>query len=576
MMLTLCAGGKLTPADITTLLAALAVMLVVARLLGELARRFHQPAVLGEICAGILLGPTVLGLIAPDLLDSLFPTSGNVAIGLEFFIALAVTLMLLAAGLEVDLSSALKQGRATVLVSLAGMIAPFVLGFGVAWLLPDLLGLDDPELKLPFALFFGVALSITALPVIARIMIDLNLLRSDMGMLIMSSAMINDLVGWIGFALILAMVPQSGEQVGGSLAETVGMTLLFLAIMLTAARWAAHRALPFIQAHFAWPGGVLTFVLAAGIACAAYTESIGIHSIFGSFIAGVVIGDSRHLRSNTRETIHEFVMNIFAPIFFAGIGLRISFVESFDLVLVLLVLVVALIGKIGGCYVGARWAGIHHRPSLAIGMGMSARGAMEIILAQLARSAGIINDKAFVAIVIMALATSMLAGPAMARLTRGTQRRRLTDLISEPQYVADLDAVTARQAIEQLAAVAGPLAEVEPADILDQAWRREQLMSTGLSDGLAVPHARLANLKKPLVVIGRSTGGVDFNAPDGRRARLICLILSSAENPETQIEMLGVIASAFADTDVRRDAMAAENYTQLLAALNRKAHAPAE
>jgi len=566
------AAAALSPRDITTVLAALAVMLVTARLLGELARRVGQPAVLGEILAGIVLGPTILGVISPNLFASLFPTEGAAALGLEFFIALAVTLMLLAAGLEVDLSSALKQGKSTLLVSVTGIVFPFALGAGMAWLMPGELGLHDESLLTPFALFFGVALSITALPVIAKILIDLNILKSDMGMLIMSSAMINDLLGWIGFAMILAMLPQTGEAVTGGLMQTIGMTLVFLAVMLTGARWAANRVLPFVQAHFAWPGGVLTFVLAAGILCAAYTEYLGIHSIFGAFIAGVAIGDSRHLRQETRETIHQFIMNVFAPIFFAGIGLRVSFVASFDLSMVLLVLVVALVGKVGGCYLGAKWAGMASRESLAVGMGMSARGAMEIILAQLARSVGLITDKAFVAIVIMALATSLLAGPAMQRLTQKRQRRRIAQVLSERQYVPGLAADTCQGAIEELSAVAGRILKLDARAIAEAAWQREQLAPTGLERGIAVPHARLANVSRPLIVIGRSARGVDFNASDGRPARLVCLIVSPEGDALSQLEMLDMIARAFSNPATLADARGADNYTQLLAALNRPEH----
>jgi len=568
----LAAGtGALTPNDITTLFLSLAIILLTARLLGEIARRLGQPAVLGEILAGVVLGPTFLGAISPDVFSSLFPLEGNVSLGLEMFTAVAVTLMLLAAGLEVDLTSALKQGKATLLVSTTGMVFPFICGISLAWFMPQMLGMEAGSDKLPFALFIGVALSITALPVIAKILLDLNLIKSDMGTLIMSSAMINDLIGWIGFAMILAMVPGDTDAAenGSSLLQTMSMTLLFIGVMLTIGRWLSHKTLPWVQAHFEWPGGVLTYVMIGGILCAAYTEWLGIHSIFGAFIAGVAIGDSRHLREGTRHTLHQFIMNIFAPIFFASIGLRVSFVESFDWGIVLLVLAVALIGKIGGCYIGAKWAGLTRRESLAIGMGMSARGAMEIILAQLAKEAGLINDKAFVAIVIMAIVTSLIAGPAMQKLTLRRQKRKLSVILSDKQFIPDVAAIGRREAIAELATQAAELSGLDAVTITETTWQREELMSTGLSGGIATPHARLDNLKSPLMIIGRSTRGVDFDAPDARPAHLICLLLTHKDDPDSQLEMLDMIGRTFSNPATVSDAAEASNYTELLAALNR-------
>ena len=236
-----------------------------------------------------------------------------------------------------------------------------------------------------------------------------------MGMLVISAAMLNDLVGWIGFAVVLALLPRDPAVAaeGHGVVTTIALTLLFLGAMLTVGRWLAHRVLPYVQSRWSYPGGVLGLVLVIALVSAAFTEYLGIHSIFGAFVAGVAIGDSHHLRERTRDTIHQFVMNIFAPVFFASIGLRINFVASFEFSAVAIVLIVALLGKVIGCYFGAKLARLSSRESWGVGFGMAAQGAVGIILGQLARQANLITDELLVAIVIMALATSLIAGPAM-------------------------------------------------------------------------------------------------------------------------------------------------------------------
>jgi Kef-type K+ transport system membrane component KefB len=637
----LLAAGPLSYEQITVFLLAFGVLLGTARLFGEIARRFGQPTVLGEILAGIVLGATVLG--NPAILGNdganvqfyhwLFPTyelnqAGDPVeyvpldeidqlaldkpedpqavpladggldaaaqtdidspvkqkydggyLSMTMFLNLAAVFLLLVAGLEVDLSVVWKQGKAALLVSLMGMVVPFAAGFGLAYLMPRVLGFDtETGQMLPFALFLGIAMSITALPVIAKILMDLNMFRSDMGMLIMSSAMVNDLLGWIGFAMVLALVAagveaaasggvaDTGAATAGLLA-TVGWTFLFVGGMLTLGRWVIHKILPFIQAHSSWPGGVLGFVLSVALVCAAATEAIGIHSIFGAFIAGVAIGDSKHLRAKTRETIEQFINNIFAPLFFAGIGLRVNFIEGFDLMAVSIVLVIAILGKVVGCYFGALWAGLSKRESAAIGMGMSARGAMEIILGQLALSAGLITEKLFVAIVVMAIATSLIAGPAMQAILRQKQKRRLEDVISEKGFAGRLNCTNRKDAIRELSVLAAEITELEPEQIARAVWRREMLQSTGLPGGIAVPHARISDLEKPVVVVGQSMAGIDFDAADGSPAEIICLLLTPAADGEAQLELLAAVAEAFHNRETHRHAVDAETYTEFKAAL---------
>ena len=212
-----------------------------------------------------------------------------------------------------------------------------------------------------FALFLATAMSISALPVIARTLMDLNLYHTDIGMIVVSAAIFNDLLGWTIFALILGML--GTRTAGFGVAWTILLTLSFCAVMLTLGRWLINRSLPFLQAYAHWPAGALGFIVTPGLFGAAFTEFIGIHAIFGSFIVGIAIGASRHMHERTRVLLEEFVSFIFAPVFFASIGLKVNFVTHFDLQLVTLMLFLACVGKFAGAVAGARWGGLAIRES---------------------------------------------------------------------------------------------------------------------------------------------------------------------------------------------------------------------
>jgi Kef-type K+ transport system membrane component KefB len=403
--------GKLGHADVVHLLVQLSVMLVMGRLFAELLRKMNQPAVIGEILAGILLGPTVLGMLKPDWFEALYPAGAVAGVVLSGFVQVAVIMLLFIAGLEVDLHIVWQQGRQALTTSLFGLIIPFVLGFVFPYLFPQFFGIADVNGRLTFALFMGTAMAITALPVIVRILMDINLFKSRMGLLVVASAMVDDLVGWLIFSVILGLIGKEGGSM--PLINTIILTIGFAAFMLTAGRGMLNRVLPWVNKKFAWPGGVLSLSLALCFMAAAFTEYIGIHAIFGAFIMGVALGDSEHFSERAKEIVHQFINNVFAPLFFVSIGLRVNFILNFDLGLTLIILAIAFVGKIVGSGLGTRLGGFSWKESLAAGFGMNARGAMEIILGIIALENGLINEKVFVSLVIMALVTSMTSGPLM-------------------------------------------------------------------------------------------------------------------------------------------------------------------
>lgn len=403
--------GKLSHADVVHLLVQLSAMLVMGRLFAEAARKLHQPAVIGEIIAGILLGPTVLGMLQPEWFEALYPTGSGAGVVLTGLVQIAVVMLLFIAGLEVDLHIVWQQGRQAVTTSFFGLIIPFSIGFTFPYFFSEFFGINDVNARLTFALFMGTAMAITALPVIVRILMDLNIFKSRMGLLVVASAMVDDLVGWLIFSVILGLIGKGGGSM--PLINTVILTIGYAAFMLTIGRGILNRLLPWVNKKLAWPGGVLSISLALCFLAGAFTEYIGIHAIFGAFIMGVALGDSEHFSERAKEIVHQFINNIFAPLFFVSIGLRVNFIANFDAVLTLVIILIAFTGKIIGSGLGARIGGFSWKESLAAGFGMNARGAMEIILGLIALENGLINEKVFVSLVIMALVTSMTSGPLM-------------------------------------------------------------------------------------------------------------------------------------------------------------------
>jgi Kef-type K+ transport system membrane component KefB len=401
--------SKLSQHEIMALLVQLSVMLIMGRLFAELARKVKQPAVVGEIIAGLILGPTILGMFQPDWFETLFPV-GSSSLVLDGFVQIAVVMLLFIAGLEVDLHIVLQQGKQAIYTSFFGLIIPFMFGFTFPYFYPEFFESTDPSRHLAYSLFMGTSMAITALPVIARILMDLNILKSRMGMLVISSAMITDLVGWLIFSVVLGMI---GKEQNMSILNTLLLTVGFTVAMLTIGRGIMNRTLPWVNKNFAWPGGLLSLSLALCFLGAAFTEYIGIHAVFGAFIVGVALGDSEHLSERAKEIIHQFINNIFAPLFFVAIGLKVNFIANFDIVLTMSIIAIAFAGKIIGSGWGTRLGGFTWRESIAASFGMNARGAMEIILGLVALENGLIGERVFVSLVIMALVTSMTSGPLM-------------------------------------------------------------------------------------------------------------------------------------------------------------------
>ncbi|QDU64787.1 High-affinity Na(+)/H(+) antiporter NhaS3 [Planctomycetes bacterium Pan216] len=556
---------QLSNEQLSIMFLSLGTLLIVARILGEASLWIGQPAVLGEMLAGVVLGPTILGTVAPGIFDELFPAKGANALVLSGLTNVYIALFLLVTGLEMDLKTVFAQGRAVLLVGALSIIFPFAIGFGVAWTLPTMIGFEPKANLLNFALFVATALSISSLPILSKTLMDLNLYRTNFGAICIAAAVLNDLIGWLLFAAILAMI--QGQGTGGGVATTILMTIGFALGMLTIGRWLCHRILPWLQAYTHWPGGLLAALVALAFFCAALTEWIGVHAIFGAFLVGVAVGDSPHFNRRTRWMLDQFISFIFAPVFFATIGLRVNFAENFHLPLVVVFFTIACVGKIAGALLGAKLSGLENRESWAVAFGLNSRGSMEIILGFLALRNGLIGEQLFVALVITAMGTSIMCGPLVKALLSTDKSLSLASCITAHGFVNPLEANDRKGAIEELAALVSADVGIEASVIAESVWRRERQMASGTQNCIALPTAGIEGLPSPAIAVGMSPTGVDFQSFDGRPAQLVALILVPPKHEADQRRLGGEIAQLFKQWKVRQTALHAPTRTEFLAIL---------
>ncbi len=528
----------LTAQQIVIFLVSISTMLLFARLFGELFIRIKIPPIVGEILAGIILGPTVLGTIFPDIYKWLF-TSGNVRIALDGLTNIAIILLLLISGIEVDLSVVIKNRKAAFVTGLMGIIVPFIIGFGFSYLFPELMGIKEEQYKFLFALFMGTALSISALPVIAKTLMDLRLFKTKAGLIIISSAMFNDIIGWLIFSVILGMMGASKS--GFSITEIIIILFLFIIITFFIGRRLLNSAIKVIQEKTSYPGGIINFILILGFLGAAFTEYIGIHGIIGAFILGIAIGDSSVLREETKKIIHQFIINIFAPLFFVSIGLWINFIANFDIVLVLIIISLGVTGKIIGSGLGAYWSGSDKNESLLIASGLNSRGTMEIILGLLAFEVGLIHRTVFVALVMMALFTTLMSAP----LIKYFSSKKITfESLIKPGLVFLNLKQNKSEVIKNLVNALSRNFDIDTENVFREISIREEFNPTGIANYLALPHTK-TKINMPAAAIAVHSTGLNFEAADNLPSKIIILLLIPEGQNELQLQLLSEIARKF-------------------------------
>jgi Kef-type K+ transport system membrane component KefB len=395
---------------LSILLTQIIVILTMAGLFRRLFRWIHQPPVMGEMVAGIILGPSVLGLIYPPALLFLFPASSLET--LRQLSQIGVVLFMFIVGTELNVRHLREKGSAAVMISHASIIVPFLLGTALSLFLYRELAPAGTSFN-AFALFIGVAMSITAFPVLARILEDRGLSQTTLGSIAITCAAVDDVTAWCILALVIALVKSAGL---GSSAMTIGLTLVFAVLMFFVVRPQLARVIkePDSQFH---RRRLIPIILAFVLACALLTETIGIHALFGAFVAGVVMPPSTEFRIFLKDKLEAFSSYALLPLFFAFTGLRTQVTLLNDWlgwVLCAVIILVAIAGKLGGSMFMARWTGMSWTQSFSIGVLMNTRGLVELVVLNIGYDLGILSGRIFAMMVLMALVTTFITGPLLS------------------------------------------------------------------------------------------------------------------------------------------------------------------
>lgn len=429
----LAIGGQLPHSDLTTtvFVAEVLLMLLVGRLLGELMQRVGQPAVLGQLLAGILLGPTVLGNVWPQAHHAIFPNTPEQTKMIEAVSQLGILMLLLLAGMETDFAIVKRMRRTALFSSLSGIIFPFACGLFLGEMLPDSM-LPEPEKRIVTALFLATALSISSVKIVAMVIMEVDFMRRNIGQLILASAIIDDTIGWIILAMISGIAAEGTLNVKG-VSLTVGGTLIFLALSFTFGRRIVAHVIRWTNDNLRIEFAVLSAILVLMCLMSIITELIGVHTVLGAFVVGMLVRQSPILTKQIHEQIRGLIIALFAPIFFAVAGLSVDLTILKHLYLVELaigLILIASLGKLVGCYIGGRLGQLSSREATALAIGMNARGTTEIIVASIGLSIGVVSQDIYTLIVVMAVTTTMVMPPMLRwALTRipptGEEKQRL-------------------------------------------------------------------------------------------------------------------------------------------------------
>jgi Kef-type K+ transport system membrane component KefB/nucleotide-binding universal stress UspA family protein len=423
-------AGKSGPSEVL-FLAQVLVLLFVGRALGELMQRIGQPAVMGQLIAGILLGPSVFGALLPDLQHALFTSAPEQKAMLNAVSQLGILMLLLLTGMETDLALVRKVRRAAFSVSVTGIAVPFACGFALGEFLPDSM-LPRPDLRLITSLFLGTALSISSVKIVAMVVREMNFMRRNVGQVIVASAIIDDTIGWIIIAITFGIALHGGVDPMSLAKSVIGVTL-FLAFSFTLGRRIVFRLIRWSNDVFVSDAAVITTILVIMGVMALITDFIGVHTVLGAFVAGILVGQSPILTRHIDEQLRGLIVALFAPVFFGLAGLSADLTVLVDwhlLVLTLGLILIASLGKFGGAFLGGWFGGLTRAESFALAAGMNARGSTEVVVASIGLSMGALSQNLFTMIVAMAVVTTMAMPPmlrwALSRLPmREDERLRL-------------------------------------------------------------------------------------------------------------------------------------------------------
>lgn len=433
---------------LATFLAQLIALMVFGRLIGEAMTRLGQPAIFGQLLAGVVLGPSLFGALAPGLHAMVFPAKGEVPKMIDAISQVGILLLLLLTGMETNVQLVRRRFHVVLATSLSGIAVPFVCGMAVGYLMPDHLVPDEGR-RLVTALFIGTALSISSVKIVAMVLMEVGFIRRDLGQLILGTAILDDSLAWIIVSVIAGMAARNAidlPQIGLSVAAA----LAFLAFSLTLGRRLVAALIRWSNDSLAIEFPVITAVLVVTFAMALTTDLIGVHSALGAFIAGVVIGQAPILKGHIEQELRGLILAFFSPVFFAVAGLHMDLTTLASpamLGLALAFIAIASIGKTAGALLGGRIGGLSFRESLALATGLNARGSTEVIIATIGMSLGVLSEPLYTLIVAMAIITTMAMPPTLRwALSRVEMRPEERDRL-EKEEAAEHDHLTAMERI---------------------------------------------------------------------------------------------------------------------------------
>ncbi len=416
----------LSSQDITVFLTVIGFMLILARLLSKFGRHHHIPILICEIVAGILLGPSVLGFAIPQLHAVFFPKDSELLNAYETLFQLSVVMLLFLAGMKTNLNLLMKEKASIFITSIFAILFPFVAGFWFAWQFFDFLhGIEYPSAPLVFPLTFGLIISISALTIIVRILMDNNILDTKLGTTIIGTAMVTDIVGWLAFSSILIYANTAIESMQ-ILYTIVYLIFFFIVIFLISnnKKWLGKL---FAQSNSSKHkiSYDISSLFGVCLLCAAFTNAIHIHPSLGAFSAGIfckrIIGE----QSQILDQLELFIMNFFAPFFFISIGLKINLMQELNILMVIAIFIFGSLIKLIGASLGALISGYSLRQSFIIANGLNTRGSMEILMTSIAYKVGLIGNQLFFTLVAFSIINALIAAPILIRLLSGLSDKEL-------------------------------------------------------------------------------------------------------------------------------------------------------
>src|SRR5437870_5890365 len=387
-------------------------------------------------------------LVAPRVFHTVFPSRPEQVHLLEALSWLGVLMLLVLTGLETDLELIARKGKGALGISLGGILLPFVTGVALGFVIPGSF-VARADQRGVFALFVGTAMSISAIPVIAKVLMDMDLIRRDIGQITLAAGMIDDTVGWILLSVVAGLAAR-GVVDPASVGKSIASVLIVLGLSLTVGRRLVAALIRAVDNRIGGDMAKITTLMLLALALGSVTQFLGLEAVLGAFIAGILVGRVRRFDHQVAETFRVVALGVFAPVFFAVSGLRVDLAQLLHpevMLVAAIVLAVAILGKFAGVYLGARLTRLGHWEALALGAGMNARGAMEIIVATIGLSLGILTAKMYSIILLTAIATSLMAPPllrwTMGRVEMGEEeRRRLeTEDLKREGFVGNLKRV---------------------------------------------------------------------------------------------------------------------------------------